>query len=98
MSSAGGPVPVTALFVLRRLDSSSREPIVRRLDPVDPFKLLASTFNLSVRTPERLQRQLDVCARLAAEVPVMALDAAPDVDAATLAASVLDWAQESVAG
>ena len=98
MKTARGPVPVSALFVIRRLDSSSREPIVRRLDPVDPFRLLASTFNLSVRTPERLQRQLDVCARLADEVPVMALDAAPDVDAATLAASVLDWAQERVAG
>ena len=26
----------------------------RRLDPIDPFRLLATTFNLSVRTPERL--------------------------------------------
>ena len=98
VSAAGGPVPVTALFVLQRLGSSSREPIVRPLDPVDPFMLLASTFNLSVRTPERLRRQLEVCARLADEVPVMALDVAPEVDAGALAACVLEWAEQRVAG
>jgi hypothetical protein len=92
VDSAGGPVPVEALFVLRRRSTRSREPIVRRLDPVDPFLLLASTFNLSVRTPERLQRQLDVCARLADEVPILALEVPSSVDATALAACVREWA------
>jgi len=92
VSTAGGPVPVAAMFMLGRTDST--RPIVRRLDPVDPFRLLAGTFNLSVRTPERLRRQLDLCARLADEVPVLSLDVPPTVDAGTLAACVREWATE----
>jgi hypothetical protein len=59
---------------------------------VDPFTLLGATFNLSVRTPERLQRQLDLCARLAAEVPVLSLQIPPGVDAAAVADGVREWA------
>lgn len=89
----GGPVPLGALLLLRRLRSGEPRPAVRRLDPVDPRALLGATFNLSVRTPERLRRQLDMCARLAREVPVLALDAPPGVDAGALAACVQQWAQ-----
>ena len=41
-----------------------RQLEVEHLKPVDPRILLAATFNLSVQTPERLTRQLDVCARV----------------------------------
>jgi hypothetical protein len=88
---AAGPLPLGGLCVLRRLGAPDARMAVRVLDPVDPFTLLASTFNLSVRTPERLRRQLDLCGRLAAEVPVVALDAPAGVGARELAAAVLAW-------
>jgi hypothetical protein len=88
---AGGPLPLGALCLLRRLGAPGARLAIRVIDPVDPFALLASTFNLSVRTPERLRRQLDLCARLAAEVPVVALDAPADVGARELAAALLEW-------
>ena len=91
VSPVPGPVPVEALFVLNRTWSGA-EVTVRPLDPVDPFMLLGTTFNLSVRSPERLRRQLEVCARLAREVPVMALDVPPAVDAGALAGRVFAWA------
>jgi hypothetical protein len=56
------PVPLSCLFLLER---SSKKPVVEELHAVNPFELLASTFNLSVQTPERLRRQLDVVAALA---------------------------------
>jgi hypothetical protein len=86
-----GPLPLGALCLLRRLGAPDARMAVRVLDPVDPFALLASTFNLSVRTPERLRRQLELCGRLAAEVPVVALDAPAGVGARELAAALLQW-------
>jgi hypothetical protein len=52
-SPISGPVPVGAMFVLRRTSTGS-DVVLRRLDAVDPLLLLGSTFNLSVCTPERL--------------------------------------------
>ncbi len=54
--------PLGCVFLLER---SAREPAVERLEAVDPFELIASTFNLSVRTPARLRRQLDVVSAIA---------------------------------
>jgi hypothetical protein len=54
--------PLRALFLLERAE---RGPALERLDPVDPFELLAATFNLSVRAPDRLTRQLDLVGALA---------------------------------
>jgi hypothetical protein len=42
---------------------------IDRLD-ADPVRLLANSFNLYVRTPERIVNQLAIAARLAATVPV----------------------------
>lgn len=54
--------PLVALFLLERAEQG---PALERLDRVDPFELLATTFNLSVRTPARLTRQLDLVGALA---------------------------------
>jgi hypothetical protein len=79
------PAPLGGLFLLER---SAAQPAVQRLNDVSPFALLASTFNLSVRTPERLQRQLDVVAAIAAGGFVRRLRVQPGVDATQLAAIV----------
>jgi hypothetical protein len=77
-----GPVPLAALFLLER--AAEGEPI-EPLPSVDPFALLASTFNLSVRTPERLTRQLDMAAALASGGRVHRLRVIPGTDASRLA-------------
>ncbi|HXB63872.1 MAG TPA: hypothetical protein VNV42_03240 [Solirubrobacteraceae bacterium] len=79
------PAPLGGLFLLER---SAAQPAVQPLADVSPFALLASTFNLSVRTPERLQRQLDVAAAIAAGGLVHRLRVQPGVDATKLAALV----------
>jgi hypothetical protein len=78
----GDAAPLAGLFMLER---SNREPAIERLDEVDPFALIAANFNLCVRTPERLKRNLDLVARLAASRRVYLLRIHPDVDATRLA-------------
>ena len=78
-------VPFSALFLLERAESGlAIEPLANP----DPFTLLASTFNLSVRTPERLTRQLDMVEALIATGAVYRLRVLPGVDATQLAAAV----------
>jgi hypothetical protein len=84
-AEAPPPAPLGAVFLLER---SAAQPAVERLEAVSPFALLASTFNLSVRTPERLRRQLDVVATIAASGAVQRLRVQPGVDATALAAIV----------
>jgi hypothetical protein len=84
-TAAPPPAPLGGLFLLER---SAEQPAVQPLAAVSPFALLASTFNLSVRTPERLQRQLDLVAALAASGRVFRLRVQPGVDATALAALV----------
>ncbi|MGD1057499.1 MAG: hypothetical protein ABR992_08810 [Solirubrobacteraceae bacterium] len=79
------PAPLGGLFLLAR---SSEEPAVEQLAAVDPFELIASTFNLSVRTPARLQRQLDVVSAIASGGLAHRLRVQPDVDATDLAARI----------
>jgi hypothetical protein len=55
----------------------------------DPRQLLASTFVLSVRTPERLRNQLDVCADLARTARAYTATVDPRMGAATLAEAIL---------
>lgn len=82
------PAPLGGLFLLER---SAAQPAVQPLPDVSPFALLASTFNLSVRTPERLRRQLDVVTAIAAGGLVHRLRVQPDVDATKLAALVREY-------
>jgi hypothetical protein len=78
------PLPLADVFYLERTTAGSGA-VVERLDPVEPRLLLASTFNLALRDPARLERQLDVCARLAATAAVHRVACPPAVDAAALA-------------
>lgn len=76
------PVPLGGLFLIER---STDEPTVERLETVNPFELIASTFNLSVRTPTRLRRQLDVVSAIAVGKLAHRLRVQPGVDATGLA-------------
>lgn len=76
------PTPFGDLFLLER---SALDPAFEPLDPIDPFALLATTFNLSVRTPERLARHLDLVTALAATGRIFRLRISPGVDATRLA-------------
>jgi hypothetical protein len=61
------PLPLGALFFVRRGGTLLS---MERLDPVDPRLLLGATFNFFLQLPERLTRQLDVCARIDGSVDV----------------------------
>jgi hypothetical protein len=76
------PAPLGGVFLLER---SPEEPAVERLGAANPFELIASTFNLSVRTPARLQRQLDVVSAIISSRLAYRLRVQPDVDATRLA-------------
>ena len=82
--------PLGCVFLLER---SAEEPAVEQLGAVDPFELIASTFNLSVRTPERLQRQLDVVSAIASGGLAHRLRVQPGVDARRLATIVHEHLQ-----
>ncbi|WP_205697114.1 hypothetical protein [Conexibacter sp. SYSU D00693] len=79
-------LPLRALVLLRRHPTLSGLAVAR----VRPAaaQLLGATFNAAWQERERLVRQLDLCAALAATVPVLQLDAAPDVAPQDLAAAV----------
>jgi serine kinase of HPr protein (carbohydrate metabolism regulator) len=85
---APAPAPLGCVFLLER---SAREPAVVRLGAVDPFELIASTFNLSVRTPARLRRQLDVVCAICSTSMTHRLRVQPGVDATRLAAIVGEY-------
>ncbi len=79
---SASPAPFGALFLLER---ATHGPPLERIAAVDPFALLASTFNLSVRTPARLLRHLDLTAALAATGRIYRLRVQPRMDATQLA-------------
>lgn len=85
-NTAASPVPFGELFLLER---SVRDPAVERIETVDPFELLASTFNLSVRTPDRLVRHLDLAVALAATERIYRLRVQAGLNATALADMVL---------
>jgi hypothetical protein len=80
------PAPLHAVCLLERAaDGPAFEPV----ETVDPVILLGSTFNVSARSPERLLRHLDFCARIATDVRVFRIRISPGVDAAALADQAL---------
>jgi hypothetical protein len=81
-SAIASAAPFGGLFLLER---SEHGVSLEQIDAVDPFALLASTFNLSVRTPERLTRHLDLAATLAATGRIYRLRVQPGIDATQLA-------------
>ncbi len=88
---SASPAPFGGLFLLER---SAHGPPIERAEAVDPFALLASTFNLSVRTPERLVRHLDLAAALAATGRVHRLRVQPAMNATQLADAVREQLPE----
>jgi hypothetical protein len=82
-----GPLPLKAMYFLER-DDAAGGPLIERMAAPDPLLLLASTFVLMVRTPERLRRQLDLCAAIADRVPIFRLRIAPGVGARETAAEL----------
>jgi len=87
----GSPAPLGDLFLLER---ATHGPPVEHIESVDPFALLASTFNLSVRTQERLVRHLDLAVALAATGRVHRLRVQPGMDATQLAEIVHEYLLE----
>ena len=83
------PLPLAAFFVLNRF-VEHRGVEVERLAPVDPRVLLAGTFNRSVLAPDRLTRQLDVCARLERSASVFRVTCGGDVPASQVADAILE--------
>ena len=77
--------PLVGLFLLER---STDEPALEQLRAANPFELIGSTFNLSVRTPARLLRQLDVVSAIASNGLAYRLRVQPDVDATRLARTI----------
>jgi hypothetical protein len=74
--------PLGGILLLERAGEGAEiEPV----SSPDPRSLLASTFNLSVRTPERLLRHLDLTSRMAAAVPMTRVRILPGRAAGELA-------------
>lgn len=88
---SASPAPFGRLFLLER---ATHGPPVERIEAVDPFALLASTFNLSVRTPARLVRHLDLAAALAATEHIYRLRIQPGTNATQLANAVCEQLPE----
>ncbi len=86
LAPAGEPAPIGGFYLLERATDG---PWLERLDAVSPLDLLGATFNLSVIEAGRLQRQLDLCARIGAEVPAYRVRIGPGLGASELADRLL---------
>ena len=80
-------VPLGAVFYLERPRSGDRA-YVERLDPVDPRLLLAATFNLSLRGPDRLARQLEACGRMAESSAIFRVSSPAGIDPRAVAEEI----------
>lgn len=79
--------PLTRAYLLER-SGEPGEPAIERLSPVDPRLLLGGSFNFVIRTTQRLENQLDVCARIARGVDVHRARFGPDTGPAELARAI----------
>jgi hypothetical protein len=84
-------LPLRLAYVLRR---EGPRIAFRRIAPPEPRLLLASTFVFEVRTPERMARQLDVCAQVAAKVELFELRIPPRTPGVSAAREVEAHANE----
>ena len=91
---ADAPAPLRALYFMA--PGSPGDPPVAPLRRRDFRLLLGSTFNESLQSPQRLRRQFELCADIAAQVPMFDVSVAPGTDAAQLAETVLRHATEAV--
>jgi hypothetical protein len=87
--------PLGALYNVERGAPVDRVEI-RQTAP-DPVRLLGSTFNLVLRSPERLRRQLEVCAEMAREAKHYSVRAPATTSAAELAEALYEHADVALA-
>src|SRR4051794_6692718 len=85
-----GPRPLGAIYFLAR--APARTAVIERLERPGFRTLLGSTFIAGVQTPSRLRAQFELCAQLAASVPMFRVAAGGDRSAAAVARMVLDHA------
>jgi hypothetical protein len=76
------PLPLRALYFLERVDHVDE---VRIAEESDPRLLLAASFVFAVRDPDRLVRQLDLCAALSRQAALLRVQVPPSVGARELA-------------
>lgn len=93
---AAGAVPLGALCYLQRSSRIDRIAF-ERADPPDPRDLLAATFMPHIVNAQRLETQLDVCAAIAASVPIYFLRAPAKLSAPELARAVEQHASSLLA-
>lgn len=86
------PLPLGAVYVLRQADELRLEP---EPEP-DPRLLLGSTFNLALQGPERLTRQLDVCAAIARGARIVHLGVPAGGDPRVVAEALLEDVNHTV--
>jgi hypothetical protein len=89
VAGAPEPLPLGAFVFLERAATATGVTVERVRAP-DPRRLLASTFNLALRSPARLERLLDACAAIAAHVPVLEARAGRSADPLKLAAAITE--------
>jgi hypothetical protein len=99
MALARAPValPLGAVYFITRGDEADADAI-EPLPAPDPRVLLASTFVLSVRTPERLRNLLNTCADIACSVPAFRVRVQSGVGADALAQELHAHARTTLAG
>lgn len=85
------PVQLSDLFLVEHATNGAP---VERIDAVDPLALFATTYILSIQTPERLARHLDLTCALAATASIHRLRVRPDMNATQLADAVHDYLLE----
>jgi hypothetical protein len=98
-SDEGGPrllvcrsaaaLPLGTVCILKRSTGRQSGVRVTRLSPPGPDMLLGAGFGTTIRTPARLIRRLDLCARLARSTPVVMVEAAVHAPPRTVAAATL---------
>jgi hypothetical protein len=91
---AAEPAPLAAVYLLKR-DGAGAAAVSRVRDA--GLALLAATYNLSVRTPQRLRRQLELAHRLSSEVGVFRVAMSADSDAHHHASVVRDHFTSEIA-
>jgi len=74
VQQAPKPLPIKGLFVLvPRFEGTS--VIIEQIEAGGLRMLLGATFNAYLRSPDRLERQLEICARVLASAPLFRVDA-----------------------
>ncbi len=82
------PVRLGAIYFLQPAVGSSSIRLTE-VHPPDPRLLLASTFNVALRTRERLITQLETCAAIARSVRLVRVSLPPEGDFSALAGRLL---------